>query len=419
MFKNKTIISSKASVRREERISTRQNSTLSKAVGALAIPQVIKLGMDVGQKVVHVALQVDDAVPQPAQALSPLDLPEFIAKQLRRAHRVVACYEAGCFGYGLQRRLTELGVECLVVAPQNWDERHTHVRNDRADAKSLVGRLDRYVAGNTQAFSVVRVPTVDEELRRGRSRLRKRISKERQRFANFGKSLLLYHGVTVKWSWWKPNNCQEVFDQARESLGPKRAETVLCELKYYHDKVVEFDRDLSVITAELKARKAKEGRPGKAKKTQSSDLMAVNPPPLESRLGDYRIVGIGDLSWRLLCDEVMDWNRFNNRRQAASYSGLCSGVIVTGGKCMNLSVTKHGNRRLRALLVDLAWGMYRHQPTYRPIVKWMEKIGGRNRTAAKKAIVATARQLMVDLWRIETGRTTPEALGLRTVLSAQ
>jgi transposase len=418
MIKNDLINSSKASGRREERVSTSQNFTLSKAVRS-AGPQVIKLGMDVGQKVVHVALQVDDAVPQPAQDIAPLDLPEFIARQLRRADRVIACYEAGCFGYGLQRQLTELGVECLVVAPQNWDDRHKNVRNDRADAKAMVVRLDRYVAGNTQAFSVVRIPTVDEELRRGRSRLRKRISTERHRFANLGKSLLLYHGVTVRWSWWKPNNSGEVFERAKEALGPKRALAVLSELKYYHDKALEFDRDLWVITAELKAWKAKVQKSKKAKEAESGDVLAVELPPMESRLGDYRIVGIGELSWRLLCDEVMDWSRFNNRRQAASYSGLCGGVIGTGGKSMNLGVTKHGNRRLRALLVDLAWGMYRYQPSYRPIVKWNEVIGGRNRTAAKKAIVAVARQLMVDLWRIETGRTTPEALGLRTVLARE
>jgi hypothetical protein len=32
--------------------------------------------------------------------------------------------------------------------------------------------------------------------------------------------------------------------------------------------------------------------------------------------------------------------------------------------------------------------------------------------ARKKAIVAVARQLAVDLWRIRTGRLTPEQLGL-------
>ena len=33
--------------------------------------------------------------------------------------------------------------------------------------------------------------------------------------------------------------------------------------------------------------------------------------------------------------------------------------------------------------------------------------------ARKKAIVAVARQLAIDLWRIRTGRCTAEQLGLR------
>jgi transposase len=416
----KTINSSKASHRRGERDSTQRNSCLSRAIAAAepAKPyEIIKLGMDVGGKVHHVARQVDNAVPQPAQAIAPCDLPDFIARQLKLADRVVACYEAGCFGYGLQRQLTELGVECLVIAPQNWDERHKKVRNDRADAGAMAQRLDRVVAGNTKALATIRVPTIDQELRRGQSRLRKCIASERQRFANKGKSMLLYHGVTVKWSWWKPRHCGQTFDLARESLGPKQVEPVLAELKYYYDKVVEFDQDLTIITAELKRRKAKAGRPKKENKQDR--VITVDLPLMESRLGDYRIVGIGNLSWRMLCDEVMDWNRFNNRRQAASFSGLCPGVIGTGGANMNLGVTKHGNRRLRALLVDLAWGMYRYQPNYKPILKWKEVIAGRNCGAKKKAIVAVARQLMVDLWRIETGRTTPQALGLRTVLARE
>jgi hypothetical protein len=35
-----------------------------------------------------------------------------------------------------------------------------------------------------------------------------------------------------------------------------------------------------------------------------------------------------------------------------------------------------------------------------------------NKVLKKKAIVAVARRLFIDLWRIRTGRTTPEQVGL-------
>ena len=57
----------------------------------------------------------------------------------------------------------------------------------------------------------------------------------------------------------------------------------------------------------------------------------------------------------------------------------------------------------------------RFQPNYKPIVKWRQILAkGALATGAarKKAIVAVARQLAVDLWRMRTGRLTPQQLGL-------
>ncbi len=55
------------------------------------------------------------------------------------------------------------------------------------------------------------------------------------------------------------------------------------------------------------------------------------------------------------------------------------------------------------------------QPTYKPVVKWRKILAkGALATGAarKKAIVAVARQLAVDLWRLRTGQLQPADLGL-------
>jgi transposase len=78
-------------------------------------------------------------------------------------------------------------------------------------------------------------------------------------------------------------------------------------------------------------------------------------------------------------------------------------------------VTKHGNPRLGAALVELAWRLVRFQPNYKGVRKWKERLerGALSTGAArKKAILALARQLAVDLWRIRTGRRSPKQLGL-------
>ena len=60
--------------------------------------------------------------------------------------------------------------------------------------------------------------------------------------------------------------------------------------------------------------------------------------------------------------EIFDWTRFHNRRQVSSYTGLCPGEYSSGGKRVPGSVTKHGNPRLRAALVELARQMEQYFP---------------------------------------------------------
>jgi len=83
-----------------------------------------------------------------------------------------------------------MGVNNLVVQPQDWDERGKGVKTDRIDALALCQRLDRYVRGNRKAFSVVRVPSEEEEIERAISRQRGQLVRERQRLQAMGRSLL-------------------------------------------------------------------------------------------------------------------------------------------------------------------------------------------------------------------------------------
>ena len=77
------------------------------------------------------------------------------------------------------------------------------------------------------------------------------------------------------------------------------------------------------------------------------------------------------------------------------------------------SITKHGNPRIRRLLVELAWRVVRFQPNYPPVRKWRPQLDSkRARGGRKKAAVAIGRHLAIDLWRMETGRSTAAQLHL-------
>ena len=137
---------------------------------------------------------------------------------------------------------------------------------------------------------------------------------------------------------------------------------------------------------------------------------------LQAAAGAGQRRGFGALSSVVIDREVGNWNRFNNRRQVGSYTGLCPGEYSSGNTRVQSGVTKHGNPRLRAALVETAWRLVRFQPDYKAVRKWRQTLAKgalATKAARKKAIVAVARQMAVDLWRIRTGRVQADALGLR------
>jgi transposase len=128
------------------------------------------------------------------------------------------------------------------------------------------------------------------------------------------------------------------------------------------------------------------------------------------------LFGEGELTHVLLKRELMDLKRFKNARQLGNYFGLCPSENTTGERRRLGPITKHGNPRLRRMMVELAWRIVRFQPQYVALRRWGPVLQEDKRSspaARKKAIVAVARRLAVDLWRIAIGRKKAEELGLR------
>jgi len=138
---------------------------------------------------------------------------------------------------------------------------------------------------------------------------------------------------------------------------------------------------------------------------------------LEAVAPAARPKGLGGLTYEVVEREVGDWKRFENRRQVGSYTGLCGGVSSSGQSTRLLPITKHGNTRLRTALVELAWRLVIWQRQSKLVRKWWSVLGNAKATrgAKKKAIVAIARQMAVDLWRWRTGRVQPADLGWEMV----
>jgi len=355
---------------------SRDNSEVRAEQAANRQLATIKLGLDVHADTIVVVRILDHSAPQPAQKFTPAKFKEWIKTQLSLATTVHSCYEAGPFGYGLHRYLLELGIQNVVVQPVCLDELHKGVNHDKSDAKELAMRLDRYVSGNTHALAQVRVPTPEQEQKRAASRQREQIKRAVHRMAAQGRGLLLTQGHRETKAWWQGRR----WEQLQTQLPP-----------WLVEQLEVFRRLLGTLTAELK--------------TATVQLEAVAPGLLPK--------GLGGLTYETVEREVCCWDRFTNRRQIGSYTGLCGGISASGQSQRLLSITKHGNVRLRTALVELAWRMVLWQPGCKLVKRWWPVLGNprATRAARKKAVVAMARQLAVDLWRWRTGKATPEDLG--------
>jgi len=337
---------------------------------------VIKLGIDVHQQFYVVVLQEGGTNPKPPQRLSKEGFVHWAARLKQHGGEVHAVYEACGFGFGLERQLSALGITCHVVCPQKLDEHNKRVKTDRLDAKALCLKLDRFVQGNRDALALVRIPSEKEEQLRAIHRQREQLVKARKQLEAQGRSLMVNQGIEPVRSWWKGRTfvTLPVPTWLKELLA--NSQPILLAL----------EQRIRALTVQLQS---------------GADLDQPR--------------GLGLLSSVVIDREIGNWHRFNNRRQVGSYTGLCPSEHSSGNTRLQSCVTKHGNPRLRAALVELAWRLVRFQPNYRPIVKWNEVLRkGALATGAarKKAIVAVARQLAVDLWRIRTGRVKAEELGL-------
>jgi transposase len=302
---------------------TNTNTHEDSSTQTLLKAKSIKLGIDVHADSYRVVRQVDHATPQPAQKFTPKDFLVWAKKQLGLAEEVHSCYEAGPFGYGLHRQLEAMGLHNRVIRPQDWDELHKGVKTDKTDALAMVQRLSRYVDGNKKELAVICVPTPEQELARSQSRQREQLMSHRLRLEAQGRSLLLFNGVRVKGRWWE--------DKPWSLLSCRLSAALLELLNVIRDLLLAVQAQLEAATTRLQ------------------------------RAATPQICGVGALTSQVLEREILDWKRFKNRRQVASLTGMCPGVHSSGSKTCSGSITKHGNRRIRTALIELAWRSVRSQ----------------------------------------------------------
>ncbi len=267
--------------------------------------------------------------------------------------------------------------------------------------------------GNRACLRPVRVPSVEKQQQRGYHRRRSQVIKMRCQIAAQGRSLLWDHGWLKQLkSWWTPKNWEQL-----------RADLLAAGCRWLVGMIEPMQKmclQLNGYGNELEKKAVSEVKPPKAATRKSESGLPLNaaqsPAASEAApTGKVRPKGLGELSYAIITSEVGDWNRFKNRGQPGSFIGCCPSEYSSGESQKMGEIDRMGSSRIRTTLVEAAWRICRLNPNWRGVRKYPEELGPEAtvRGARKrKAIVACARMLMIDLWRLHVGTATLEGLGL-------
>ena len=298
---------------------------------------------------------------------------------------VVSCYEAGRDGFWLHRFLLNQGIQNIVVdsASIEVSRRKRRAKSDRLDAIKLVSMLIRWHNGEKKVWSVVHVPAVADEDGRQLHRELIELKAERTELLNRIKGLLAGLGLTI---------------------------TVDAKLPVRLEKLKQWDN--TTVPSALKARILREFerwqlvmRQIRELETERAEKIRTDPSPQGKQTRRLMTLkGIGENGAWLLVHEFFGWRQIRNRRELASLAGLAPTPYDSGGSRHEQGISKAGNRLVRWMMVQLAWGWLRHQPRSK-LSRWFQRRFGQGKSRVRKlGIVALARKLLIALWRyVETG----------------
>jgi len=301
--------------------------------------------------------------------------------------RVMSCYEAGRDGFWLHRQLAELGIDNQVVdaASIEVSRRARRAKTDRLDAQALLEKLMRYAQGERRVWRVVRVPDPQWEDLRQLHRERGQLLKERTRARNRLIGKLVAQGIRLQ-----PD---KGFVQRLEEVRLFDGQAVPAHLKA--GLVREWER-LQVVEGQLR--------------TVEGEIQTLikDRDALAGVRALMALPGVGWVGAWTLVLEIFGWREIANRRQLASLVGLVPSPYNSGSMARDQGISKAGNRRVRALLIQLAWLWLRYQPQSKHSRWFQERFGGGSKRQRRIGIVGLARRLVVDLWRFLESGLVPE-----------
>jgi transposase len=302
---------------------------------------------------------------------------------------VTSCYEAGRDGFWIHRYLVGAGVDNLVVDSSSIEvnRRARRAKTDVIDLTKLLSMLRRHVGGEHQVWRVVHIPSAQDEERRQPHRELWALKRDRTRVTNRMTSLLATVGVYV---------------------------TVDAKFLQRLDRVMQWNGQ--PIPGALRARVAREWEKVALFTTQIQALERARRLELREKADAsvalvrqlLQLRGIGHQTAWLFVTELFAWRQFRNRREVGGITGMVGTPYRSGLLNHEQGISKAGNKRIRSMAIQIAWGWLIHQPQS-ALAQWYTRRFARGGPVARKiGIVAVARRLVIDLWRYLDAGVIPD-----------
>jgi transposase len=301
------------------------------------------LGLDVHAETIAVAVaEADGEVRSLGTIANRAESVRRLMKKLGPAGQLRACYEAGPTGYVLYWQLTELGVECAVVAPTLVPVKAgDRVKTDRRDAVKLA-RCHR--AGDLTA---VWVPDASTEALRDLVRAREAAKQDQLRARHRLSKFLLRTGrrpvlgvkawTTAYMMWVR----QLRYEQAAQEW--TRLD-LLHEVEHMAERVERLEEAIR-------------------------EAVKLAPARMQEVIrGLQALRGIAEISAVTVVAELGQISRFEGARQLMGYSGAVPSEESSGKRQQRGSITKTGNAHLRRIAIEAAWS-YRLRPGVGPALR--------------------------------------------------
>ena len=311
--------------------------------------------------------------------------------------KVMSCYEAGRDGFWLHRYLLTKEIDNYIVdsASIEVNRRNRRAKTDRLDANSLVRLLMRYVF-DKKVWSVVCVPSVEEEDQRQLHRDLAAMKEESTQKINRIRGLLATQGVRIK------GHLDLSGDRLESLRTPDRKplpEGLKSRIRREWDRFMFLSKQMADLTSE---------RDNAVKECDLSEL------GIEKIRQLMLLRSIGPVNAWVLVKEIFGWRKFRNGKQVGSIVGLAPTPCQSGDSNYELGISKAGIVPVRRVAIEMAWNWLRFQPESKLSCWYEERFSRGGKKARKVGIVALARRIIIALWRyLETG-LIPEGAELKS-----